>query len=328
MSRFIIIYTSLIVLAIGAFWFFGQTFTSQELEASVVFTVEPQESVVNIAKKLFDNELISSKFTFLIYSIFSGNFSRFQPGTYVVSQMPTVRDIVSLLIGGPGDVEVVIYPGMTLKEIDERLTQSGVIEEGSLLALDPATLADDFVFLSSAQTLEGFLMPDTYRFYANDSAQNAARVMLKHFLEQAKELLTYDKEKIMQTIIIASMIEKEVIFEEEKPIVAGIIQNRLKAGMALQIDASVRYGTCQGRFTQCKELGRSDFSVDTPYNTYLYQGLPLTPISNPTRSSIDAALSPASTPYFYYLSDPQTGKSIFSKTFEEHNKKRAQYLGL
>jgi len=328
MSRFVIIYTSLIVLAIGAFWFLGQTFTNQELEASAIFTIEPKESVISIAKKLSENELISSKFTFLFYSILSGNFSRFQPGTYVVSQTPSVRDIVSLLIGGPQDIEVVIYPGMTLKEIDQRLAQNGVITEGSLVALEPGELKNEFSFLSSARTFEGFLMPDTYRFYPNDNAQNVARIILKHFSEQAKELLRYDEEKIMRTIIVASLIEKEVIFEEEKPIVSGIIQNRLNVGMALQIDASVRYGACGGRFTQCKALSRSDFEIDTPYNTYLYKDLPPTPISNPTVSSIHAALFPAKTSYVYYLSDPETGKSIFSKTFEEHNEKRADYLGL
>lgn len=328
MPRFIIIYTSIIVLAIGAFWIFGQSFVTRHTQASVAFTIEPQESVVSVAQKLAEKDLISSKFVFFLYALFSGDFSRFQPGVYVVTSEPSVRDIISLLVQGPRDVEVVLYPGMTLAEADERLAQKGVITQGSLIDLNPETLEKDFPFLQESKNLEGFLMPDTYRFYPNDSAQNAARIILKNFAAKEKDFITQSPEVIRRTLIIASMIEKEAASDEEKPLIAGVIQNRIHAHMPLQIDASVRYGVCGGRFTQCKALTRDDFSIDTPYNTYLYQGVPPTPIANPSPSSIQAALKPAKTSYFYYLFDPASQKSLFSETFDQHNESRSKYLGM
>ena len=123
------------------------------------------------------------------------------------------------------------------------------------------------------------------------------------------------------------VLEKEVMFSEDKPLVASVVYNRLDIDMPLQIDASVIYGTCDGVFVGC-DLTRSDFKDDSPYNLYLYKGLPPTPISNPTASSIAAALQPRQTAYMYYLSDRETKRTYFSKTFDEHNDKRAYYLGL
>jgi len=327
MKRFIIVYILLIIFFIGAFVVFGSLVTPSDTHTKVSFTVEKGEGVSDIARNLADRGLISSRPLFVLYALLSGDASRFQSGVYTIEPDMGTLDIASWLTQNPGEVEVIVYPGMTLSEIDERLSGEGVIKAGALLSFDKTTLQDDYLFLKGAPSLEGYLMPDTYRFYVGSTPKKAITTMLNNFEEktQALNISDGDSERI---ITIASLIEKEVHIIKDKPLVASVIYNRLSLGMPLQIDAAVRYGVCGGRFTQCDALSRDDFSQDTPYNTYLYKGLPPTPISNPSVSSIQAALRPTKTSFLYYLSDPKTGETFFSTTLEEHNDKRAKYLGL
>jgi UPF0755 protein len=121
-------------------------------------------------------------------------------------------------------------------------------------------------------------------------------------------------------------LEKEVPDFEEQKIAAGIFLKRMDVGMALQADATVIYAKCSGKFAGCASLTRLDFKIDSPYNTYFYAGLPPAPISNPSAKTIEAASKAEKSDYWYYLSDPETQKTIFSKTLEEHNDNRASYL--
>ena len=188
-------------------------------------------------------------------------------------------------------------------------------------------LLEKHLFLNSAKNLEGFLMPDTYKFFQSSSPETVAEVFLDNFQKKTEPLWS-NQNDIYRTIIIASLVEKEVPLPDDKRIVAGIIFKRLSVGMPLQIDASVVYGVCQGKFLDCSPLTAADFKRDFPYNTYLYKGLPPGPIANPSLESIKVVLSPQKSSYWYYLSDPSTKKTVFSKTLEEHGENRARYLGL
>ena len=282
------------------------------------FRVASGEGVTQIASRLADDHLIGSSLAFTVYAAWSGMYGDFKPGTYVLAPQP-VWAVAHELAQGPQDIAVTIAPGMTLAEIDQRLSREGIIPTGSLVTLSPATFLDTYPFLKGATSLEGFLMPDTYRFAPNSTPGDVAGVMLNNFMLRTKNLWQgKSASDIQHTIIVASLLEKEVIDFKDKELVAGIIQKRLDAGMPLQIDASVLYGACGGTFLGCPSLRASDFKRDTPFNTYLHKGLPPHAIDNPTLDSIQAALSPLASSYWFYLTDPATKKTIFSATFNEH----------
>lgn len=322
MSKFLIAYILIIVSAVGLLWGVNQIlFSTGDQQAVVKLVIEKNQSVLHIAKKLLNEGVVRSRTLFLFYSYISGSYAKYQPGTYVISPELSLRDVVRLLITGPQDVTATIIPGMTLKEIDEMLTRRGIIKKGSIETFSTAELINNFSFIKNAKTLEGFLMPDTYRFKPSSEAYEVANILLSNFAKENREL-SYE------TLIKASLIEKEVIDQMDRVLVAGVIERRLAIGMPLQIDATVRYAACDKRFTECGVFKRSDFSIDSPYNTYTHKGLPPAPICNPSQSAIDAARNPKKSDFLYYLSKRETGETVFSKTLQEHNKNRELYLGL
>lgn len=329
-KKFLFLSLSLILIVLISSSLFSKQIQGLEDERWVEFSVFPSQGVSQIAQKLFEEKLISSKFLFLAYTYFSGKFSQLKPGHYLLSPSLSLKEIVKILSQGPLPLEIVVYPGMTLKEIDELLAKNRIIKKGELLSLEAANFSQKFPFLSAAQSLEGFLMPDTYKFFPFSSPSQVAEIFLDNFWEKTKNLwgdLTKGEE-IYKKVILASILEKEVNSFEDKKLVAGIILKRLALNMPLQVDASVVYGVCQGKFLDCPSLVANDFKRDFPHNTYLYLGLPPTPIANPSLESLKAALSPQKSDYLFYLSDPLTKKTVFSKTFQEHSQKRARYLGL
>lgn len=205
----------------------------------------------------------------------------------------------------PNDIKVTIPEGTNLADIDRIISFAGVFPQGTLLK--PEYLR-----------LEGSLFPDTYRFDRGSSAENIIVRMRKEYQQQ-------------DTLIIASMLEKEVQTEQDMKIVAGIIGKRLDAGMPLQIDATVAYGVCYkkfiiGQYCDVSQVNLVDnIKRDSAYNTYTRTGLPSAPISNPGLVALRAAQNPQTSEYWYYLTT-HDGTTVFSRTLEEHNRARARYL--
>jgi UPF0755 protein len=174
------------------------------------------------------------------------------------------------------------------------------------------------------ENLEGYLFPDTYYFPLDVSGEEVVRIMHENF---EKKIAPYLKEieksgkSLKDIIIMASLIEKEVKTKEEKELVSGILWKRLKAGIPLQVDATITYIT--GKKTT--KIPLEDLKIDSPYNTYKYKGLPPAPICNPGLESILAALYPKESDYWYYLSKPD-GKTLFFKDYEEFIVAKAKYL--
>ena len=204
----------------------------------------------------------------------------------------------------PNDIQVTIPEGTNLADIEKVILSSGIVLTDGLL--------------KNSLELEGYLFPDTYRFEKSSSAADIIFRMKKEHQDR-------------DTVIIASMLEKEVQTEADMKIVAGIIAKRLKAGMALQLDATVAYGAClpiflRGEYCDVSEVNIVDnLKRDSAYNTYTRAGLPPGPISNPGLVALRAASNPQESPYWYYLS-ARDGTTIFSRTLEEHNRARARYL--
>lgn len=269
--------------------------------------------------------LIRSRMLFQVYSLLTGRASRLKPGVYVFSSIPSVFELTKILADGPAEISVIIAPGMTLKEIDERLNSLEIIKPGDLENFKTEQLKAEYPWLAGSKSLEGFLLPDTYSFFPNSDKNTVIHKFLDNFKTKALPFLKEDG-SILNEIIIASILEKEVPNYEEQRVVAGVLIKRLNSGMPLQIDATVVYASCGARFFSCPPLSEKDYKIDSPYNTYVYRNFPPGPISNPGIDSIKAAENPKKSDYWYYLSDSKTKNTIFSKSLDEHNKNRIKYL--
>jgi len=187
----------------------------------------------------------------------------------------------------------------------------------------------DYIFLSNVPKggdLEGFLFPDTYKVFANSEPEEIIKKMLNNFQQKVGEKTMADAHKqalnFYEIITLASIVEKEVRNEQEMQKVAGVYFNRLNIGMKLQSDVTITYIT--GKKDPQPTI--KDTKIESPYNTYLNEGLPPGPVGNPGLMAIKATLDPASHDYLFFLTRLDTGEAFFSKTFEEHNIYKQKYL--
>lgn len=293
------------------------------------YRVEQGASHWSIANDLEEKGVIKSGLIFSAWSIASGNYAKLQAGTYELSPSMSVVSIVRHLSRGEiATRKLKILEGWTAQTIANYLEVNSYSKDDFLAAVYvfnkplPESAADK----PKESSLEGYLFPDTYYIPIDATGKDVAQLMLKNFdkkltPELREEILRQNK-KVFEIVTMASILEKEVRLVEDKKIVAGILWKRLEAGMPLQVDATINYITG-------KSLARAaikDTKIDSPYNTYQYQGLPKGPIANPGIKSITAAIYPTESSYWYYLSADGSGKTIFSKTFAEHSLAIATYL--
>lgn len=235
-------------------------------------------------------------------------------GEYNLSSSMNMLQILDKLVKGEViDYKITIPEGYTHTQIAELLGKKEIAEKEAFLKL----------VKDNGKTLEGYLFPDTYEVPKKYGAENMSKVMLLNFNHIAIENEFTDKAEeigfsLDEIIILASIIEKEAKFNEEKSKVSSVFHNRLKIGMKLQSCATIQYIL----ETPKERLDENDLKIDSPYNTYLYRGLPPAPICNPGLDSIMAALEPEEEDYLYFVLG-ENGKHIFSKTYQEHlrNKK-------
>lgn len=339
-KKIIFLISSIIILSFFAA--ISQAFFSPagDQAEAVIFAVDKGEAVKEIATNLKDQKIIKSLYAFLIYTGLTGKYSKIQAGEYLLSSKMSVADIVRVLSRGETAKEsVTIIEGWDLRDINGYLTGKGMTADEGLytLAGTPAKkednanvkdLAQRFDFLADKpekMSLEGYLFPDTYYLDKGDGAEALIEKALQNFGDklnpEMRNEIKKQKKTIFDIVTMASMIEKEVKTLKDKKIVSGILWKRMDSGMRLQVDATILY---EENKTGLK-IYTKDTQIDSPYNTYRVDGLPLGPISNPGMDSIIAAIYPTTNPYYYYLSSPD-GKTIFSKTLEEHNYNKAKYL--
>jgi len=184
--------------------------------------------------------------------------------------------------------------------------------------------------------MEGYLFPDTYQFKKDTSIESIIKKMSNNFQNKVRNLIP-TSHNLTDVIITASLLEKEITSYYDRQVVAGIMEKRIKTGMPLQIDSSILYAKMlalnntkfqHGTYTEKNEhnpVSIQDTKIDSPYNTYKYKGLPSGPICNPGINAIKAALNPIKTDYWYYL-NTEDGKTVFSKTYEEHLEAKKRFL--
>lgn len=287
-----------------------------------------------IARKLKKNNLISSVYVFLFGVWNDGLRGTFRAGVYELVQSLSPADIALIISSGESklrDVRVTFPEGWGIKEMSDRLRNAGLSgEEFLAVARHPTeTMRRQFDFLADLpeeETLEGYLFPDTYFFLPETTGEEIARRMLDTFDERTYALrreCQEQKKNFSDMVIMASILEGEVRTKEDRQIVSGIFWKRIESGIPLQSDATLDYVLQSGKI---QHNGR-DLETDSPYNTYLYKGLPPGPIGNPSLDAIETSIHPKESSYWYFLSDPKTGKTYFSKDFEEH-KKNKEKVGL
>lgn len=294
---------------------------------AVQFKIEKGEGIREIASRLSNEKLIRSITAFKFYTIISGTAHRFLPGSYTISNAMSIPEIVKeFTYGGKNETTVVIPEGTTIRDVEDILIGAGALEKGVSLPNDPKLFEKEFPFLERRKSLEGFIFPDTYRVPLDAPPEVIVRRFLETFERKAWPILK-EQDDWYDRLIISSILEREVITFEDRQIVTGIFLKRMSIGMPIQADATISYEKCDGKYRGCKVIRmlRSDTKIPSPYNTYQNLGLPPTPIANPGQSAIRAAIEPKKTQYLYYLS-ARTGETMFSKTFDEHNIKRAKYL--
>lgn len=322
-KRFFYAVLILVFVTIGWYAQALRPVTNQE-SPLVEFEVKTGQDIDKIGENLSQLKLIRSRTAFKITVVRLGISSKIQAGFFRLSPNMDITEIAQKLTKAMSkQVRVTIQEGVRVQEIASIIDKS-FKEKSSESNFN----ADEFV--TKTKSIEGQLFPDTYDF---DPKANTDTVInrLKDRHAQVVEELKIPTEKLHKTIIIASLLEREAANSDEMPEVAGVLENRLKAGWPLQIDATVQYAisTIRCKKLDCdwwpNNLTRADIDTKSPFNTYLNQGLPPSPISNPGKDSLSAALNPSSNNYWFYLHDNQ-GKIHFAQTIEEHNQNICVYL--
>ncbi len=344
MRKLILISLPLLLLAVLAWT--GVYLSTPGGGTASAFTVAVGESVDSIANRLKHNGFVRSVWLFKLTLRQSGLEAKLQPGEYRFDGVATYGDIiVRLAAGGVAANELVlkVIEGWDLRDIREELRSKGYAEADGLFAATGDPLADasrselrpapdyagTFPFLKSKPpgvSLEGYLFPDTYRIYKNARAPELVGTLLANFerrLEQADLLgpALADGRGFHEILTMASIVEKEVRTDEDRPLVADIFWRRLDIGMALQADSTVNYVTGKS----APAASAADLTAKSLYNTYRHPGLPPGPIGNPGLKAIEAALRPRANDYWYFLTD-SAGNVHYGRTLDEHNSNKAKYL--
>jgi UPF0755 protein len=290
--------------------------------ASQTFVMlRPGYGTKRIAHELKNAGVIRSADAFIFWHYLHRQRS-LKAGEYLFDKTADIRTIHDRLVRGDIYIHTVVIPeGFNMFDIAQAIEDAGLGKGADFLqvAKSDTSLISDIA--PEAKTLEGFLFPNTYEFTRTMSMHDMAAAMVKQFRQVATQVgLTTN---VQQTVTMASIIEKETSVPEERPLVASVYYNRLTKKIALQADPSIIYGELlQGTYTGA--LHHQDVVGDTPYNTYKHPGLPPGPIANPGKTSLEAALHPATSDYYYFVSNGN-GHHNFARSLEEHNKNVAKF---
>lgn len=315
-----------IVLVIGCYFAWEFWFRSGGSE-QVIVRIPEGATFAQILDSLESSGAIGNRAAFKILATASGDDAHIRPGTYKFERGTAAAELLSALVEGRSTVKVkVTFPeGITIRRMASILARDIGTDSSKFVAL-----ANDREFLKSvginAPSAEGYLLPDTYFLFWGEEAS----ALLKRLTEEFRAF--YDDEmkdraksiglSSYEAIILASIVEGEARVDEERPVIAGLYLNRLRRHMKLAADPTIQYLLPDGP----RRILYRDLRIDSPYNTYRYEGLPPTPINNPGRSSIRAALSPATHEYIYMVAKADgSGRHTFTRTGSEHDRAVREY---
>lgn len=321
------------VVVVGIFYYVNEiNIPNANPEGEKEFVIESGQGVEEIAEGLKEQGFIKNAFIFRLYVELNSFRSEFRDGKYVLPTDLTIKEIVSKLIKVENldfkERQLTFIEGWRSDQMDEYLVKEGFIEPGELLEYIANYDSGKWTFLSDKPeeaNLEGYLFPDTYRVYADATLEDIVEKMLANFdrkvTDELRQEIKRQDKTIYEVLTLASIVEREMFGIEDRKIVAGIFQNRLDIGMALQTDASITF------ITKKKDPRPTldDLQIISPYNTYKNPGLPPGPISNPGIEAIKATIYPEDTNYFYFLTTDD-GQIYYSVTHDQHVANKQKYL--
>ncbi|WP_434796929.1 endolytic transglycosylase MltG [Terrisporobacter vanillatitrophus] len=297
----------------------------------IVIDIPTGSTLSQVTNILKENNLIKNKTLFKLYVRVSNNSSKLKSGKYLFNQTYSNKEIIKDLSKGKvynDGIKITVPEGSTSFEIMDilaknKLGEKNVYEE---LINNPKEFKEKFKFLDDEKikSLEGFLYPSTYYFNEKQSEKEVLEHMLETFDSKYTDKLQKRQNELnkslYEVINLSSIVEKEAVLDEDRPIIASVFYNRIKINMPLQSDATIQYIFKERK----KSITYNDLKIDSPYNTYKVEGLPPTPIANPGIKSIEAVLYPANTEYLYFVATIEGGNT-YSKTYEEHVKNVEEY---
>ena len=284
-------------------------------------TIQRGDSVSDVAIILQQKGLIRSADMFALAAYTTGKWRRLQTGRHELDGSMSAVEILDALCRGSRRAWrwLTIPEGFGARQVAEEIQHQGLGQATAFMQAvsSPGSFATAFPL--PPDSLEGYLFPDTYRVDSGETESDIIVQMLRRFDQVAwKQLFheqpSYKGRSLQDIVILASLVEWEAKREDERPIIAGVLMNRLKRGQKLECDATVQYALGEGRKSR---LINSDLLVESDYNTYRRQGLPPGPICNPGEASIKAAMNPAEVPYLYYVARSD-GSHVFSTTYSKH----------
>ncbi len=294
------------------------------------FDINQGESVAMICIRLEKANLIKDAELMQIYLVYTGMDRQLKSGRFMLSPDLSPLEIASNLVETPiTDAIVTVLPGWRIEEVANNIAGSGLpisANEFIELAYNPSPMYLAYLPVDSAPSLEGFLFPGTYVFPRETDLETVVIEILTTFSDNMDAALIEGFSRqglsVYDALILASIVEKEAVVAEEKPLIASVFYNRLSQGIRLETDPTVQYALGFQQETQTwwkAPLFFVDLTVESPYNTYQNAGLPPTPISNPDLGSLRAVAFPAETPYYFFRAAcDNSGRHNFSITFEEH----------
>jgi len=333
MSKFSLI-SFIIALILVLSYFIGVSLPYPSNNSSKIdFSIRKGENVSQIANNLSLKKIIFSPYLFRFYLRVNNLEKNIKAGDFEINLPISIKKLAETITSNHLNNIFLIKEGDTLKEIEKNLKEKEILKEED--SIEKFTLKDfkDFALKINLENyldkpLEGFLFPDSYHLPKGLNSKEIVQIFLNNFLNKINpEILEETKKQnknFYEVLTLASIIEKEVKDYKDKQMVIDILFKRLKENIPLQVDATICYALNKS-FSDC-HLTYESLKIDSLYNTYLYKGLPPTPISNPSLESIKAVLNPLANDYWYYLTNRKTGETIFSKTYEEHLKAREKYL--
>ncbi|HMS22402.1 MAG TPA: endolytic transglycosylase MltG [Candidatus Levybacteria bacterium] len=313
MRKLIVLATLLAIFTVGFFiwWKNGTSAVNIKDKSEKVFVVQRGAGIRAIGNNLKKEGLIKDPIVFFLFLKKNARDTAIQAGDYKLSPSMNLEQVVNTMSHGTLDIWVTIPEGMRADEIADIL-------QNEIPSYDSS-------WREELNKNEGYLFPDTYLFPRDSDIASIIAIFRNNFDKKIAEAGLTGRNDLLDIIIIASLVEREALKDEEKPYIASVISNRLRDGMALDIDATLQYAKGKvGDKWWTVPIGE-DRKINSPYNTYLNPGLPPLPIANPGIEAIRAAANPASSVYYFYIHD-QNGNVHFSKDFEEHQRNINKYL--
>jgi UPF0755 protein len=333
------LWVTLAILILGGIFFWYKDSRYQYLintasdpadSTKISFSIKKGDSLAEIGKNLNEKGLIPDEGAFREYLKANGMDRKIVAGRFMLNKTQTIRDIAATVTDSKQSQFIITVPeGSTVRDIDAKLVELEVSSAGDFIkAVKEFKDYGKYPFLDKEKAqkleypLEGYLFPDTYfidpqNFYS----ENLIQMMLDNFSAKLGDELdkTHDH-SLSDIIIMASIMEKEVRTDKDRPIVAGILWKRLESNWMLGADATLLY------LKNDRSINYNDLQADSPYNTRNHTGLPPGPICNPGLKSIMAAINPQQSPYFFYLTKPDTGEVVYAETNDQHNANKVKYL--